>query len=601
MDQVEWMAPLAAKGNKRDASPDVRLIAFYLPQFHPVVENDRWWGTGFTDWRNVVRATPLFEGHYQPRLPGELGFYDLRVDEVRRRQVELARAHGIHGFCYYYYWFNGRRILEHPLERYVADKSIDFPFCICWANENWSRRWDGGNREVLLVQEHDTASDMKFIRDVIPLFKDPRYIRVNGMPLLVLYRADLLKFPAATAAGWREECEKAGLPGIHLCAAQTFEVSDPRPLGFDSACEFPPHKHAVGHITQDLRGLPEGFNGWVCDYELVARHSLTAPVPDYPLYRGLFPSWDNSARKRDQALIFHNADPHRYEYWLRGLVEYTRQNLVGDQRLIFINAWNEWAEGAHLEPDLKYGPAYLEATLRALSGQTDPEQLFRLLSDEIRMIGNPDLRERIGGYAREMRAQLQHLGRTVDYFTRERQMVERLRQEREASVFHRQSLGELFGSECGVDIEGWFERINGRIIKSDMIVDVRTTVHLEGWILSPEIVPDAENTSRFILLKNVASDATYAAQIYQYWSRQDVAHARPHLNAAYTVNSGFGSLFSLSKVPAGTYQLGCGAKNGVRSALAWSDYHVHLLSSDRRRGGTRDPSRRRRSVERQDA
>jgi hypothetical protein len=601
MDQVDWMAPLAGKAKKRDASLDVRLIAFYLPQFHPVAENDRWWGPGFTDWRNVVRATPLFDGHYQPRLPGELGFYDLRIDEVRRRQVELARAHGIYGFCYYYYWFNGRRILEHPLERYVADQSIDFPFCICWANENWSRRWDGGNREVLLVQEHDTASDMKFIRDVIPLFKDPRYIRVNGMPLLVLYRTDLLKFPATTAAGWREECEKAGLPGIHLCAAQTFDVSDPRPFGFDSACEFPPHRHAVGHITQDLRGLPEGFKGWVCDYELVARHSLTAPVPDYPLYRGLFPSWDNSARKREQALIFHNADPHRYEYWLRGLVEYTRQNLVGDQRLIFINAWNEWAEGAHLEPDLKYGPAYLEATLRALSGDTDPEQLFSLLADEIRMIGNPDLRERIGGYAREIHAQLQHLGRTVDYFTSERQMVERLRQEREATVFYRQSLGEVFDSAHGADIEGWFERINGRVIKSDMIVDIRTTVHLEGWILSSEIVPDAENTSRFILLKNVASEATYAAQVYQYGARQDVAHARPHLDTAYTVNSGFGSLFSLSKVPPGTYQLGCGAKNSTKSAFAWSDYRVQLLGTDRRRGGTRDPNRRRRSVERQDA
>ena len=363
---------------------DVRLIAFYLPQFHPVEENDRWWGPGFTDWQNVARATPLFDGHYQPRLPGALGFYDLRLDEVRRKQVELARTHGIHGFCFYYYWFNGRRILEHPLNRYVSDPEIDFPFCICWANENWSRRWDGGNQELLLVQEHDTASDMKFIRDVIPLFKDPRYIRVNGLPLLVVYRADLLQLPPATAAGWREECEKAGLPGVHLCAAQTFEVSDPRPFGFDSACEFPPHKHAIGHIAHDLTGLPSDFTGWVCDYEMVARHSLTAAAPHYTLYRALFPGWDNSARKRLNALIFHNATPGRYEYWLRGLVEYTKQILVGDQRIIFINAWNEWAEGAHLEPDLKNGSAYLEATLRALTGQTDPQQLFTLLGEEIR-------------------------------------------------------------------------------------------------------------------------------------------------------------------------------------------------------------------------
>lgn len=592
------MNPKAA-GRGADPTPfDVRLIAFYLPQFYPVPENDRWWGPGFTDWHNVARATPLFDGHYQPRLPGALGFYDLRLDEIRRKQVELARAHGIHGFCYYYYWFNGRRMLEHPLNRYVADPTIDFPFCICWANENWSRRWDGGNREVLLVQEHDTASDMKFIREVIPLFKDPRYIRVNGMPLLVLYRADLLQVPTATAAGWREECEKAGLPGIHLCAAQTFEVTDPRPYGFDSACEFPPHKHAVGHIAHNLH-LPEEFKGWICDYELVARHSLTAPVPDYPLYRGIFPSWDNSARKRNQALIFHNADPSRYEYWLRGLVSYTRQNLVGDQRIIFINAWNEWAEGAHLEPDLRYGQGYLEATLRALSGQTDPKQLFALLAEQVRMIGNPDLRERITGYAEEIHDQLGHLLRTVEYFTRERQMVERLRQEREATSFYRQSLEDLFGAEYGGDIECWFERINGRPVRTDMTVDTRTTVHLEGWMLSPGIFPDAETTARYVLLKDVKSAATYAAQVFQHWPRQDVAFGRHHIDSSYTMNCGFGSLFSVSKVPPGVYELGCGMKNNTKTTCVWSEYRVQLVSPDRRQGGARERSRRRRSVERQ--
>jgi Glycosyltransferase WbsX len=601
MDQVEWMNAKAPGADNTPAPFDVRLIAFYLPQFHPVPENDRWWGPGFTDWQNVAKATPLFDGHYQPRLPGALGFYDLRLDEIRRKQVEMARAHGLHGFCYYYYWFNGQRILERPLNSYVADASIDFPFCICWANENWSRRWDGGNREVLLVQEHDTASDMKFIREVIPLFKDPRYIRVNGMPLLVLYRADLLKMPTATAAGWREECEKAGLPGIHLCAAQTFDVGDPRPYGFDSACEFPPHKHAVGHIGQDLKGLPEDFKGWVCDYELVARHSLTAPVPDYPLYRGLFPSWDNSARKRNQALIFHHADPSRYEYWLRGLVSYTRQNLVGDQRIIFINAWNEWAEGAHLEPDLKHGSAYLDATLRALSGQTDPKQLFSLLSEQIRMIGNPDLRERIEGYASEIHTQLAHLGRTVEYFTGERQMVERLRQEREATVFYRNSVEELFGAENGGDIECWFERLNGRPMRSDVIVDIRTTVHLEGWMLSPGIFPDAETTARFVLLKNVENDDLYAGQVYQYWPRQDVAFGRDHIDSSYTMNCGFGSLFSVAKMPPGVYQLGCGMKNNTKTAHIWSNYRVQLLSPDRRRGSGRDRTPRRRSIERQDA
>ncbi|HTZ37876.1 MAG TPA: glycoside hydrolase family 99-like domain-containing protein [Stellaceae bacterium] len=601
MDQLEWMTPSAGKDKAPSPPFDVRLIAFYLPQFHPVVENDRWWGPGFTDWQNVARATPLFDGHYQPRLPGALGFYDLRLDEIRHRQIELARSHGVSGFCYYYYWFNGRRILEKPLDRYIADPAVDFPFCICWANENWSRRWDGGNREVLLVQEHDTASDMEFIRDVIPLFKDPRYIRVNGMPLLVLYRADLLKVPTATAAGWREECERAGLPGVHLCAAQTFDFTDPRPYGFDSACEFPPHKHAVGHIAPELRGLPAEFKGWVCDYELVARHSLTAPVPDFPLYRGLFPSWDNTARKRREALIFHNASPGRYEYWLRGLVEYTRQNLVGDQRIIFINAWNEWAEGAHLEPDLKHGSAYLEATLRALNGQTDPQHLFRLLGEELRTIGNPDLRERIEAYAEEIRAQLQHLSRTVDFFTRERQMVERLRQEREATGFYQRDLAEVFGPAVHNDLDCWFERINGRPIGHETMLDTRTTVHIEGWMLSPGIVPDAETTARFVLLRSLKTGDTYVAQAYQYWPRQDVAHARHHIDSAYTMNCGFGSLFSVSKVPPGVYQLGCGLKNGTKAVYDWSDYRVRLLSADRRRKGQRARDTQRRAIERQDA
>ncbi len=602
MDRIERGAPQTApRAERQSAELDVRLIAFYLPQFHPVPENDRWWGPGFTDWQNVVRGTPLFEGHYQPHLPGALGFYDLRIDDVRRKQVELARSHGIHGFCYYYYWFNGRRILEHPLDRYVADRTIDFPFCICWANENWSRRWDGGNQEVLLVQEHDTASDMKFIRDVIPLFKDPRYIRVNGLPLLVLYRADLLKVPAATAAGWREECEKAGLPGLHLCAAQTFNIGDPRPYGFDSACEFPPHGHAVGHITRELPGLPSDFGGWVCDYELVARHSLTAPVPDYPLYRGIFPSWDNTARKRRQALIFHNSDPARFEYWLRGLVSYTRQNLIGDQRIIFVNAWNEWAEGAHLEPDLKNGSAYLEATRRALSGQTDPQQLFSLLSEDIRRVGNPDLRERIEGYAREMHAQLQHLGRTVDYFTQERQMVERLRQEREATVFYPRTLDELFGSDCGGDIEGWFERINGRAMRTDAVVDIKTTVHLEGWILSPGVIPDAETTARFILLKDTKTDEVYAAQVHQFWPRQDVVTARHNLESAYTAHCGFGSLFSLSNMPPGSYQIGCGVKNNAKAAYMWSQYRVQLLDADRRDQTANERKGRQGPVEAQNA
>jgi hypothetical protein len=229
--------------------------------------------------------------------------------------------------------------------------------------------------------------------------------------------------------------------------------------------------------------------------------------------------------------------------------------------------------------------------------------LFALLSEQIRQISNPDLRERIAGYAEELHLQLKNVGRTVEYFIRERQMVERLRQEREASIFYRSTLEELFGAEPSGDIECWFDRINGRSMRSDVTIDVRTTLHLEGWMLSPGIFPEAETTGRYILLRNVPSGDVYTTQVYQYWPRQDVAFGRHHIDSTYTLNCGFGSLFSVSKVPPGVYQLGCGMKNDVKSVCVWSDYQVQLLSADRRRGGhgRERGGPKRRSVERQDA
>ena len=224
------------------AAPPAQLIAFYLPQFHPIPENDEWWGAGFTDWTNVAKARPLFRGHYQPHVPAELGYYDLRDADVRERQAELARAHGIAAFCYYHYWFGGRRLLRQPLDEVLASGRPDFPFCLCWANENWTRVWDGLSDNVLIGQTYSEDDDLQHIRWLARVFEDERYLRVDGKPLFAVYRARELPDPRATAQLWREEARRLGVGEIFLARVESFhdEHDDPTEIGFDAAIEFQP-------------------------------------------------------------------------------------------------------------------------------------------------------------------------------------------------------------------------------------------------------------------------------------------------------------------------------------------------------------------------
>jgi lipopolysaccharide biosynthesis protein len=349
---------------------DVRLIAFYLPQYHPIPENDAWWGEGYTEWTRVVEARPSFQGHHQPHLPGALGFYDLRVPEVREAQARLAHQYGIHGFCYYHYWFNGRRLLERPFAEVLASGRPDFPFCLCWANENWTRRWDGLSKDVLMAQHHSPEDDRAMIRDMLPALRDRRYIRVNGRPLLLVYLTQKLPNPAATAAIWREEVAAAGLPGLYLCRVESFQDPTPTPapesIGFDAACEFPPHRIQSVPPRPPVSGLDPGFCGMLCDYVEVARYAAADPQPPYRRFHGVMPSWDNTARTGPRARIAVNSSPEAYRGWLESVVGRTRREFAGDERLVFINAWNEWGEGCHLEPDRVHGYAWLEATAAAL-------------------------------------------------------------------------------------------------------------------------------------------------------------------------------------------------------------------------------------------
>jgi O-antigen biosynthesis protein len=349
--------------------PVVRLIAFYLPQFHPIPENDRWWGKGFTEWTNVTKAMPQFSGHYQPRLPQDLGFYDLRLVDTLRRQVALARRHGIHGFCFHTYWFGGTWLLDTPLQLLLANRDIDLPFCLCWANENWTRRWDGLDREILIAQRHSAEDDLALARALEPALRDPRYIRIDGRPILMVYRPGLLPNSLSTARRWRGHFARTGLGDPFLLMAQGFGDEDPRLHGFDAAVEFPPHKLAENApvINHNVTLFNPDYQGNIIEYDLLVRRASEVGPTPYQLFRAVTPGWDNEARQPGRGTTFAFSTPEKYASWLTMACRQAAVQPEPDRRVVFINAWNEWAEGAHLEPDRHHGHAYLDATARVLA------------------------------------------------------------------------------------------------------------------------------------------------------------------------------------------------------------------------------------------
>jgi len=355
-----------------------RLIAFYLPQYHPIPENDEWWGKGFTEWTNVTKAKALFSEHYQPHLPSDLGFYDLRLSEARQAQADLAKEYGIYGFCYYHYWFNGKRLLERPFNDVLNSGKPDFPFCLCWANENWTRRWDGKEQNLLLKQVYSEEDDRLHMQWLAKAFSDRRYIRVDGKPLFLVYRATKIPNPKQTVRIWRDEAKRLGIGEIFLCRVESFvsEQQDPGLIGFDAAVEFQPdwtqlglplQKGRLWHIARKL-GLAHQVYGThnIYEYSTVVKRMLAKSNPTYQRFPCVTPSWDNTARRKAGAIILQNSTPQVYEYWLRTIVDKTLASSYSTEKIIFINAWNEWAEGNHLEPCQKWGRAYLEATRMAI-------------------------------------------------------------------------------------------------------------------------------------------------------------------------------------------------------------------------------------------
>jgi lipopolysaccharide biosynthesis protein len=352
--------------DSRPTSLVARLIAFYLPQFHPIPENDEWWGKGFTEWTNTAKARPMFPGHYQPHVPADLGFYDLRNPETRAAQAELAREYGFEAFCYYHYWFAGRQILERPLQEVIRSGKPDFPFCVCWANSTWTGIWHGAPNRILIEQTYPGEVDHRaHFASLLPAFSDDRYVRVNGKPLFVIYEPlsipDLRRFTDL----WREMAHTAGLKGLQLVANHGDPLWDPRPFGFDASTNTTlPQLRPWISRRQILRWARSRYalivgRPTIYRYEEAMDQIMPVQVSGFDNYPCLIHAWDNSPRSGKNGLVLHESTPELFRLLLRRALE-VRRHVPREENLIFLKSWNEWAEGNHLEPDLKFGKGYLE-------------------------------------------------------------------------------------------------------------------------------------------------------------------------------------------------------------------------------------------------
>ena len=374
----------------------VKLVALYFPQLHPIPENDAWWGNGFTDWLNVKKAKPQFPGHYQPRVPQDQRYYDQSQLDTLKWQIDLARKYGVHGFCHYHYWFEGKQLLETPTNLMLDTKAIDFPFCLAWANETWSRRWDGQDHHILQEQTHrpDKTMWQQHFNYLFRAWSDDRAIKIDGKPVFLIYRPHRIDKCKEMFDFWRDLAHQRGLPGLYFVAMKQYEYPVPELLKiFDASMHFQPFEALY---SPDFPAQRIEARRWLAPFRLLPdrvqdilramRYHLSSKLTFYdydmvwqqilkverdgglPTFPGAFVDWDNTARYVNRARIFRGASPERFAYWFKQLVLATATR-PAPENLIFMNAWNEWAEGAYLEPDERHGLKYLEAVRDGLAAQ----------------------------------------------------------------------------------------------------------------------------------------------------------------------------------------------------------------------------------------
>lgn len=351
----------------KNKAPIAKLLAYYLPQFHETDVNNANWGKGFTEWSNVVRGMSRYHGQVQPRIPRDLGFYDVSKEGVLRSQAELAKAMGIHGFCFYHYFFDGQRVLEKPLDILLSDKSVDMPFCIMWANENWTRSWDGSTADVLIPQRYDPEFDLAFVDGLAKFFRDDRYIMVDNRPLMFVYKVKNIPDAANRISRWRELLIKRhqAEPLIYMVDLYPNEKLD---FGLDGSIEFPPHKtwYRSKNLSLDKVWLDITAETTVTSYFEAAKVMLMDGMPNHPHIKCVMPGWDNDARKPGRGWSFAGSTPDLFAQWLDLTIKQAQARPIGKEVFVAINAWNEWAEGAVLEPDVYFGGAYLNAVARTV-------------------------------------------------------------------------------------------------------------------------------------------------------------------------------------------------------------------------------------------
>ncbi len=372
----------------------IKPIAIHLPQFHPVPENDEWWGKGFTEWTNVTKAKPFFKGHYQPHLPADLGFYDLRLEESRIAQEVLAKEYGIYGFCYYHYWFNGKRLLNEPVDRKLLNPKEDLPFMLCWANENWSRRWDGGNNEILKEQHYSQEDAKNHAKELLKYFLDERYIRIDNKPFFSIYKPHLIPNAKEYIQIIRDEVYKTEKVELYIAGFDTGALYDDKLHQlFEAIIEFQPQSNYLWNFMKlklsqyhnwKFRKLYNYLQYKIGNYHVIHSKRINAQfhldyseyvdylmqnykIPlEYKLYPCVNPMWDNTARRKKEAFLFLNENPEKFEEW----VSFHSKNFTPfskNENFLFVNAWNEWAEGNHLEPCQKWGHQYLTALMNGLN------------------------------------------------------------------------------------------------------------------------------------------------------------------------------------------------------------------------------------------